>query len=116
MKHHAINYVEFAAKDLGSTEAFFHRVFGWDFTPYGTEYIAFSGSGLEGGFYQADKMANVNSGSALVVIYSEDLECSLEEVQKAGGTICQDIFAFPGGRRFHFLEPSGNELAIWSDK
>ena len=61
MKHHAINYVEFAAKDLGSTEAFFHRVFGWDFTPYGPEYIAFSGSGLEGGFYQAEKMANVNS-------------------------------------------------------
>tara|TARA_Y100000588_G_scaffold375601_1_gene452155 strand:+ start:264 stop:614 length:351 start_codon:yes stop_codon:yes gene_type:complete len=116
MKHHAINYVEFAAKDLGSTEAFFQRVFGWDFTPYGTEYIAFSGSGLEGGFYQSDKMANVNSGSALVVIYSLNLERSLEKVQKAGGTICQDIFAFPGGRRFHFLEPSGNELAIWSDK
>lgn len=116
MKHHAINYVEFAAKDLGSTEAFFQRVFGWDFTPYGTEYIAFSGSGLEGGFYQSDKMANVNFGSALVVIYSVNLERSLEEVQKAGGTICQDIFVFPGGRRFHFLEPSGNELAIWSDK
>ena len=116
MKHHAINYVEFAAKDLGSTEAFFQRVFGWDFTPYGTEYIAFSGSGLEGGFYQSDKMANVNFGSALVVIYSVNLERSLEEVQNSGGTICQDIFAFPGGRRFHFLEPSGNELAIWSDK
>jgi predicted enzyme related to lactoylglutathione lyase len=116
MKHHAINYVEFAANDLNKTEAFFHRVFGWEFTSYGPEYTAFSGSGLEGGFYQANKRASVNTGSALVVIYSDDLTLSYEQIQQAGGNICQDIFSFPGGRRFHFIEPSGNELAVWSDK
>ncbi len=110
-----INYVEFAVRDLGASKAFFKRVFGWQFTDYGPDYTAFSNAGLDGGFYRADLAASRESGSALVVLYSDALEQSREEVIAAGGVICQDIFSFPGGRRFHFLEPSGNELAVWSD-
>ncbi|MCF6436889.1 VOC family protein [Pseudoalteromonas sp. MMG022] len=114
MQHH-INYVEFAAHDLAATEQFFNRTFGWLFEHYGPDYIAFSDSGLEGGFYRAELSASVASGSVLVVIYSNQLEQTLELVQQAGGSISKDIFSFPGGRRFHFIEPSGNELAVWSD-
>ncbi|CAM4136176.1 VOC family protein [Pseudoalteromonas byunsanensis] len=114
MQNH-INYVEFAAHDLAATEQFFSRTFGWQFQHYGPDYIAFSNSGLEGGFYRGELSASTISGSALVVIYSSQLELTLERVQQEGGSINKDIFSFPGGRRFHFIEPSGNELAVWSD-
>nr|WP_298169745.1 VOC family protein [uncultured Pseudomonas sp.] len=113
--HEKINYVEFPAKDLQATKAFFTSAFGWTFVDYGPEYCAFSGQGLDGGFYQAGLAASVANGSALIVFYSERLEETLGKVESAGGRVVKPIFAFPGGRRFHFVEPSGNEFAVWSD-
>jgi len=114
-RHHAINYVEFPARDLSATKKFFAEVFGWEFVDYGPEYSAFSGQGIDGGFYLADLAASSASGSALIVLYSENLSDTLAEVEAAAGRIVRPIFSFPGGRRFHFTEPSGNELAVWSD-
>lgn len=114
-EHEKINYLEFPARDFAGSKEFFSTVFGWTFEDYGPAYTAFSNAGVEGGFYQADLAADVSKGSALVVFYSNDLEATLEKVRKAGGEIAQEIFSFPGGRRFHFLEPSGNEFAVWSD-
>ncbi|BBN83803.1 glyoxalase [Pseudoalteromonas sp. A25] len=109
-----INYVEFAANDLAATERFFSDVFSWQFEHYGPDYIAFNNSGIDGGFYRSEQVSVSANGGALVVLYSNMLEQTLEKVQQAGGTISKDIFSFPGGRRFHFIEPSGNELAVWT--
>ena len=115
-KREKINYVEFPARDLEASKQFFGQAFGWEFVDYGPDYTAFSDQGIDGGFYRADLAASVAGGSALVVLYSETLEQTEERVKAAGGTVVREIFSFPGGRRFHFLEPSGNELAVWSDK
>jgi len=112
--HEAINYVEFPARDLDATKGFFQAAFGWTFTDYGPEYSAFSDQGLDGGFYKSDLACGTANGSALIVFYSERLEDTLAKVSAAGGTIVKPVFAFPGGRRFHFTEPSGNEFAVWS--
>ena len=111
-----INYVEFASTDLDATKSFFSTVFGWSFKDFGPEYTAFSDSGLMGGFFKSDLKADTAKGSALVVLYCSDLEGAQTQVVEAGGSIVKEIFSFPGGRRFHFTEPSGNELAVWSDK
>lgn len=113
MQNNHINYVEFKAKDIEQTKAFYHQIFGWTFTDYGPTYVAFSDSGLEGGFELTEE--DIING-ALIVLYHDNLEAIQQEVEKAGGKISLPIFSFPGGRRFHFLDPSGNELAIWSDK
>lgn len=113
--HEKINYVEFHARDLPATKAFFNAAFGWSFVDYGPDYTAFSNEGLDGGFYQSDHAASVAKGSALIVFYSNDLESTESAVIAAGGLIVRPTFAFPGGRRFHFTEPSGNEFAVWSD-
>ena len=110
-----INYVEFPARDIGATKAFFEVVFGWSFEDFGPEYTAFSDQGIDGGFFQSDLASSTGSGGALIVLYSGDLEGLQGRVERAGGTIAKSIFPFPGGRRFHFLEPSGNEMAVWSD-
>ncbi|EMI23256.1 VOC family protein [Rhodopirellula europaea] len=116
-QHESINYIEIPAKDMAKTKAFFETCFGWKFTDYGPEYTAFDKStGLDGGFYQSDKSSLTSNGAALVVFYSNDLEATMAKVQTSGGTVIQDIFSFPGGRRFHFTEPSGNEFGVWSDK
>ena len=114
-EHEKINYVEFAATDLDATKAFFEAAFGWSFEDFGPDYAAFSNQGLDGGFYRADMTATTASGAALIVLYSADLEATQARVEQAGGTIIKPIFLFPGGRRFHFTEPSGNELAVWAD-
>ena len=114
-EHEKISYVEFPAKDIPATKAFFQTVFGWDFKDYGPDYISFSNQGVDGGFYKSDLKSSRDQGAALVVLYSRDLEATEEKVEQAGGVISTPIFSFPGGRRFHFLEPSGNELAVWSD-
>lgn len=115
-QHEKINYVEYAARDLAATQAFFTQAFGWRFTDYGPDYCAFAGAGLDGGFYRAPLAATVTHGSALIVFYSNDLEQTLSKVMAAGGNIIKPIFDFPGGRRFQFLEPSGNEFGVWSDR
>ena len=110
-----ISYVEFPARNLEATQSFFRTVFNWSFQDYGPEYTAFSDAGLEGGFFKSELQANTENGSALVVLYSPHLEETRAKIVDAGGTIVKDIFPFPGGRRFHFSEPSGNELAVWTD-
>ncbi len=114
MKNNHINYVEFKAKDLERTKEFYTKTFGWSFTDYGPGYTAFSESGLEGGFEQIEEGKSITNG-ALVVLYHKDLAAIKEQVVQFGGEIVVDVFSFPGGRRFHFTDPSGNELAIWSD-
>ena len=121
-QHEKINYVEFPAKDIIASKAFFSSAFNWQFTDYGQgengpEYSAFSAdsAGLEGGFYSADLTASTYSGSALIVLFSAELEQTQHKIEKAGGSIVKAIFPFPGGRRFHFTDPSGNEFAVWSN-
>ena len=110
-----INYIELPATDIEGTKRFFAKVFGWEFIDYGPDYTAISGAGLDGGFYRSNLRATTDTGSALVVLYSENLESSLARVENAGGIIIKPIFSFPGGRRFHFSDPSGNEYAVWSE-
>ena len=114
--HEKINYVEFPAQDIPATKKFFSEAFSWIFEDFGPEYTAFSNEGIEGGFFKADMASSTSNGAALVVFYSEALEATLDKVKQAGGDIIKPVFAFPGGRRFHFSEPSGNEFAVWSDK
>lgn len=114
--HETIDYIEFPSKDMTASKAFFESVFGWVFTEYGPDYLAFDKAGIDGGFYRSDKAASTGQGSALVVFYSERLEETQEKIEQAGGSIVKPVFSFPGGRRFHFCEPGGNELAVWSDK
>ena len=113
MKTTPIDYIEFKSTDIKSTKVFYSSIFGWDFTDYGPNYTAFSESGVAGGFELTT--APIVNG-ALVVLYHNNLEEILEKVIKAGGMITKEIFGFPGGKRFHFTDPSGNELAIWSEK
>ena len=110
-----INYVEFPARDIAATKAFFTTVFGWAFEDFGPEYAAFSNQGVDGGFFKSELSSSTGTGGALVVLYSDSLEQLLRKIEQAGGTIVRPIFQFPGGHRFHFTEPSGNELAVWSD-
>ena len=110
-----INYVEFPARDIQATKTFFEAVFGWTFEDYGPEYAAFSDQGIDGGFFKSDLASSTENGGVLVVLYSEALEEVQGRIEQKGGTIVKPIFPFPGGRRFHFLEPSGNEMAVWSD-
>lgn len=108
-----INYVEFQAHDLGQIKHFYTEAFGWTFTDYGPTYASFEESGIAGGFEKTD---NQIINGALVVLFHQNLETILQKIQKYGGRIIKPIFSFPGGRRFHFQDPSGNELAIWSDQ
>ena len=112
--HEKIDYVEFPSKDLEATKAFFQAAFDWTFADFGPDYTAFSGEGLDGGFFRSDLAARVEGGSALVVFYSDALEDTLAKIERAGGEVIKPVFPFPGGRRFHFVEPSGNEFAVWS--
>ncbi|MDZ8118501.1 VOC family protein [Pontiella agarivorans] len=114
-KHEKINYVEFPAKDIEKTKAFFIEAFGWSFVDYGPEYVAFTDEGLDGGFFKSELISSTKQGSALIVLYSEKLEATQSKIEKAGGEIVKPIFAFPGGRRFHFTDPNGNEYAVWSE-
>ncbi len=107
-----IDYVEYSAIDIEATKTFFSSVFGWSFTDYGPDYTAFEDGRLNGGFAKADA---VGGTGALVVIYATEIDTIKEAVTKNGGTITQDTYEFPGGRRFHFNDPNGNELAVWSE-
>jgi len=113
LKDNHINYVEFKAKDLEKIKEFYTKSFGWAFTDYGPTYVAFSESGLQGGFVKTE---NEIVNGALVVIYHKNLDFIKNEIIASNGIISKDIFSFPGGRRFHFTDHSGNELAVWSDK
>ena len=110
-----IDYVELPAADLDAIKSFYTRAFDWSFQDFGDEYCAFSDGKLNGGFYKSAQTSSTENGAALVVFYAKDLEHTLETIVGSGGTIVRPIFSFPGGRRFHFTDPNGNELAVWSD-
>ncbi len=112
-KDRRIDYIELPTVDLIKAKRFYGEVFGWQFVDYGPEYTSFNDGRLDGGFR---KEPSVQRGGPLIIIYSINLELIKERVKSAGGAIVKDIFDFPGGRRLHFTDPSGNELAIWSDK
>jgi predicted enzyme related to lactoylglutathione lyase len=111
-----VDYIELPARDLDAVQTFYGRVFNWSFTDYGPDYRAFTDGSFNGGFYRADQQSSTVSGATLVVMYALDLEKIREAVLVAGGSLVKDIFPFPGGRRFQFTDPNGNELAVWSDK
>lgn len=110
-----LNYVEFASLDLERSKAFFENAFNWSFTDYGSEYSAFSNSGLDGGIFAAERVSKAESGAPLLVLYASNIAKAQLNVESAGGTITKPLFDFPGGCRFHFVEPGGNELAVWSE-
>ncbi|MFK7781852.1 VOC family protein [Psychroserpens sp.] len=107
-----INYIEFKSTDLEATKLFYTRAFGWTFTDYGPNYTAFENSGISGGF---EKTENSIINGVLVVLQHKNLEDIKQKIMDLSGTISVDIFSFPGGKRFQFLDPSGNELAVWCE-
>lgn len=106
-----IDYIELPGGELARSKQFYADAFGWRFVDYGPTYAAFEDAGLDGGF-QGDPAAA--PAKPLVVLFARDLEAALAKVEAAGGTITAPIYSFPGGRRFHFRDPAGNELAVWS--
>jgi len=108
-----VDYIEFGATDVARTKAFYQQVFGWKFEDYGPDYTSFQDGRLSGGF---TKDAPVRPANPLVVIYATRLEDTEAKIKQAGGKIVKKAYSFPGGRRFHFGDPSGNELAVWTDK
>jgi len=112
MKSNNLNYIEFKSNDLEKTKTFYSKAFGWKFTDYGPTYTAFENRGLAGGFEKTDE-AILNG--VLVILVHDDLAIALQNVKDAGGKIVKEIFSFPGGSRFQFTDPSGNELAVWKE-
>jgi predicted enzyme related to lactoylglutathione lyase len=107
-----IDYIEIPVTDPGKARQFFAALFGWDFQEWGADYFSFSDGRLEGGLCRSDKSAPASG--VLLVFYSADLERDIERIKGLGGTISRAIFDFPGGRRFHFVDPVGNEYAMWT--
>jgi predicted enzyme related to lactoylglutathione lyase len=111
-----IDYIEMPARDPEKAWVFFESLFGWKFEDYGPDYCSFSDGRITGGFYRADLAVAVASGAPLIVFYRPDLPSAVKQVKALGGSVSRDIFAFPGGHRFHFTDPNGNEFAVWSDQ
>jgi predicted enzyme related to lactoylglutathione lyase len=109
-----IDYVEIPVPELEKTREFLQSMFGWEFQDWGPDYSSFSDGRLEGGLRRSEKPAPAMG--VLLVFYSTSLERDVDRVQAMGATISQPIFAFPGGRRFHFVDPAGIEFAMWSDR
>lgn len=112
--HHGIDYIEFTVTDMAAAQRFYAAAFGWAFNDYGPGYAGIQKPGGEAGGLRLEP--EVSTGGPLVVLYSSDLNLTLSRVREAGGRIVKEPFEFPGGRRFQFLDPSGNELAVWSGK
>ena len=109
-----IDYIEFPATNIAETKRFYSGVFGWAFTDYGPNYTSFRDGRLSGGFTTDAVVAA--AGGVLIVLYASDLATTQDNVAKHGGKVTRKIFAFPGGKRFHFSDPNGNELAVWSEQ
>lgn len=109
-QHPTINYIEFNVRDISRSKAFYGEIFGWTFTDYGPNYCEFSDGQMKGGF---DASESVTPGGPLVVLYYRDLPEIRDRIEAHGGRIVKPIFEFPGGRRFHFLDLDGYELAVW---
>ena len=111
--HHGIDYIEFTVTDMVASKRFYAAAFGWKFSDYGPEYAGIERQGGESGGLRLE--TSNSTGGPLVILYSSNLETTLTKVREAGGRIIKEPFTFPGGRRFHFEDPSGNELAVWSE-
>ncbi len=109
-----IDYVEFPATGIPAVKKFYTEAFGWGWVDYGPDYAAFDNAAVDGGF-NGDKADEGGATQPLVVLYAHDIEAMAAKVVAAGGVILKPVFSFPGGRRFHFADPSGNELAVWSE-
>ncbi len=107
-----IDYIEFSTTNIEDTKRFYSEVFEWEFTDFGPDYTSFTDGRLGGGFSVAPE---VRTGGPLIVLYSTNLAEIETRVRENGGKIVKEVFEFPGGRRFHFADPSGNELAVWSE-
>ena len=114
-RHHTFDYVELAAPDLDAAKAFYAQALGWSFNDYGPAYSGIRRPGGEGEIGGLNPEGRAGSGTPLVVLYSDDLDATLEDVRGAGATIDEEPFEFPGGRRFHFTDPAGNALAVWTE-
>lgn len=111
-EHHAIDYIEITVTDVAAAKRFYITAFGWEFNDYGPAYAGIQGATREqGGLTQGTP----TRGGPLVVLFSSDLDATLAKVREAGGTIAKEPFEFPGGRRFQFTDPAGNELAVWAE-
>lgn len=106
-----VDNIEFNVLDIARSKQFYGSVFGWTFVDYGPSYTEFSDGRLTGGFTTGDP---VRPGGPLIILYSDELEQAAAKIIEAGGRISRDVFSFPGGRRFHFIDPDGYELAVWS--
>jgi hypothetical protein len=113
-KNNTINYIELPLLKIAETKQFYAAAFGWQFTDWGPKYLSFSGAGIDGGF-NGEGDAGVSAPGVLVVLYADDLMEKYQAVESAGGKISKPVYGFPGGQRFHFLDPNGNELAVWSE-
>lgn len=111
-QHHRIDYVELPTTNIQRLKDFYGQAFGWQFQDWGESYASFADGRLNGGFRLED---SVTPGGVLVILYSQNLEETRDGVISAGGTLDVDIFSFPGGRRFQFSDPEGNQLAVWSE-
>ncbi|CNI24554.1 glyoxalase family protein [Yersinia massiliensis] len=108
-----IDYIEFAVSDIERSKDFYGKVFNWQFTDYGPRYCSFTDGRLAGGLTTLSEVQS--NGGPLVILYSDNLEQTQKRLEEAGATIVLPIFPFPGGRRFHFTDPDGYQLAVWSD-
>lgn len=112
--HNSISYIELPLTDVAATKRFYGDVFGWEFQDWGPNYISFSGAAVAGGF-NGETHPSTEGKGVLVVLYSKDIEATVQAIKDAGGRISKPIFDFPGGKRFHFVDPNGSELAVWSE-
>lgn len=112
--NNSINYIELPMIKNAETKNFYSKVFEWEFTDWGPDYISFSGANIDGGFNGLGE-AQISPPGVLVVLYTNERDKKFKEVKKAGGGITKPIYEFPGGKRFHFRDPNGNELAVWSE-
>ena len=110
LKHEQVQYIEFLSKDINRAKEFYNKSFGWKFADYGPDYTAFEGEYVDGGFTSGKPV----KGTVLVILYSNNIETTQKKIVEAGGIIVKKIFNVPGGRRFHFKDPDGYELAVWS--
>jgi predicted enzyme related to lactoylglutathione lyase len=112
--HHTIDYIELNVSDLPATRSFYEAAFGWQFNDYGPEYAGIRAADGEGEVGGLNATGTPSPGGPLVMLYSDDLDASVSAVEQAGGAVTNGPYEFPGGRRFHFSDPSGNELGVWA--